>query len=103
MNHREKGIPRLLDTSHELVQMNQQVGVKHKVLLVLRVFVWLARICRQNGLDRRNLVVLAVLQLILFVAILNMFKKFTKTLRDGLNEIGLLEMKTTALNILQQT
>ena len=83
--------------------MNQQVGVKHKVLLVLRVFVWLARICRQNGLDRRNLVVLAVLQLILFVAILNVFKKFTKTLRDGLNEIGLLEMKTTALNILQQT
>lgn len=83
--------------------MNQQVGVKHKVLLVLRVFVWLARICRQNGLDRRNLVVLAVLQLILFVTILNVFKKFTKTLRDGLNEIGLLEMKATVLNILQQT
>ena len=83
--------------------MNQQVGVKHKVLLVLRVFVWLARICRQNGLDRRNLVVLAVLQLILFVTILNVFKKLTKTLRDGLDEMGLLEMKTTALNILQQT
>ena len=83
--------------------MNQQVGVKHKVLLVLRVFVWLARICRQNGLDRRNVLVLAVLQLILFVTILNVFKKFTKTLRDGLNEIGLLEMKATVLNILQQT
>ena len=83
--------------------MNQQVGVKHKVLLVLRVFVWLARICRQNGLDRRNVLVLAVLQLILFVTILNVFKKFTKTLRDGLNEMGLLEMKATVLNILQQT